>query len=121
LSPVSSLPPRPSQATIDALAAELRHLDPGLPLFTTAEAADLARLSHDYFDYSPLLVPLFSGQLAQLAVRASTVDQVLLVAGACARAVPARATTASACPWPVGWCWSSPACTACATSTPTVA
>jgi FAD/FMN-containing dehydrogenase len=83
---VSSLPPRPSQATIDALAAELRHLDSELPLFTTAEGAELARLSHDYFDYSPLLVPLFSGQLAQLAVRASTVDQVRLVAGACARA-----------------------------------
>ena len=81
-----SLPPRPSEATIDGLAAELRRSDGQLRLFTTAEAADLERLSRDYFDYSPLLVPLFSGQRAQLAVRATSVAQVRLVAGACARA-----------------------------------
>jgi FAD/FMN-containing dehydrogenase len=81
-----SLPPRPSQATVDALAAELRQRDDQLRLVTAAEAAELQRLSHDYFDYSPLLVPLFSGQRAQLAVLATTVAQVQLVAGACARA-----------------------------------
>jgi FAD/FMN-containing dehydrogenase len=83
---VLSLPPRPSQATIDALAAELRQQDDQLRLITTAEAAELERLSRDYFDYSPLLVPRFNGQRAQLVARAATVAQVQLVAGACARA-----------------------------------
>jgi FAD/FMN-containing dehydrogenase len=83
---VLPLPPRPSQATIDALAAELRQQDDQLRLITTAEAAELERLSRDYFDYSPLLVPRFNGQRAQLVARAATVAQVQLVAGACARA-----------------------------------
>ena len=83
---MSSLPPRPSQATVDALAAELRQGDDQLQLVTANEAAELQRLSHDYFDYSPLLVPRFSGQRAQLAVRATSVEQVRRVAGACARA-----------------------------------
>jgi FAD/FMN-containing dehydrogenase len=81
-----ALPPRPSQATMEALTAELREGDAQLQLVTSDEPAELQRLSHDYFDYSPLLVPHFSGQLAQLAVRATTVAQVKLVAGACARA-----------------------------------
>ena len=81
-----ALPPRPSQARVDALAAELRQCDNQLQLITAAEEAELQRLSHDYFAYSPLLLPRFSGQLAQLAVRASSVAQVRLVAGACARA-----------------------------------
>jgi FAD/FMN-containing dehydrogenase len=83
---VSSLPPRSSQATIDQLAAELGQQDVQLRLVTAAEPAELERLSRDYFDYSPLLVPLFRGQRAQLAVRATSVEQVRLVAGACARA-----------------------------------
>jgi FAD/FMN-containing dehydrogenase len=83
---VSCLPPRPSQGTIDALAAELRQQDLQLRLITAAEAAELERLSRDYFDYSPLLVPRFDRQRAQLVVRAATVAQVQLVAGACARA-----------------------------------
>jgi len=86
VSSVSSLPPRPSQATIDALAAELRRQDQQLGLITAAEASELERLSRDFHDYSPLLVPRFSGQRAQLVARAATVAQVQLVAGACARA-----------------------------------
>ena len=83
---VLPLPPRPSQGTIDALAAELRQQDDQLRLITAAEAAELERLSRDYFDYSPLLVPRFSGQRAQLVARVSTVAQVQRVAAACARA-----------------------------------
>ncbi len=86
MSSVLSLPPRPSQAMIDRLADELGQLDGELRLVTSAETAELERLSHDFHDYSPLLVPLFRGQRAQLAVRATTVAQVQLVAGACARA-----------------------------------
>ena len=83
---LSSLPPRPSQASVDALASELRECDDQLQLVTAAEAAELQRLSHDYFEYSPLLLPHFSDQRAQLAVQATTVPQVRLVAAACARA-----------------------------------
>ena len=90
------LPPRPAAAVIAALAAELQALDPQLELIGPAcdpgpqEApgplnAELARLSRDYFDYSPLLLPLLRGRLADLAVRARSLEQVLLVAGACAR------------------------------------
>jgi FAD/FMN-containing dehydrogenase len=90
------LPPRPAAAVIAALAAELQALDPQLELIGPAcdpspQAApgplnaELARLSRDYFDYSPLLLPLLQGRLADLAVRARSLEQVLLVAGACAR------------------------------------
>jgi len=77
--------PSPSDARIDALAAELRRHDPALALVTAAEAGELERLSRDYHDYSPVLVERFAGARAQLAVRARTVEQVRLVAGACAR------------------------------------
>ena len=77
--------PSPSVAPIDALAAELRRLDPSLALVTAAEAGELERLSRDYHDYSPVLVERFAGARAQLAVRARSVEQVRLVAGACAR------------------------------------
>ena len=94
------LPPRPAAAVIAALAAELQALDPQLDLLgpclgsssnpapQAAPAplnAELARLSRDFFDYSPLLLPLLRGRLADLAVRARSLEQVLLVAGACAR------------------------------------
>ncbi len=82
-------PPRPSDAEIDTLAGELGGLDPQLELVTAAEAGELQRLSRDFYDYSPVLVPQLAGQRAQLAVRATTVEQVRLVAGACARqAIP---------------------------------
>lgn len=81
-----SLPPRPSPATIARLAEELQHLDGQLRFTTAEQPAELERLSRDFYDYSPVLVPRFSGQRAQLVVGARTVAQVQLVAGACARA-----------------------------------
>jgi FAD/FMN-containing dehydrogenase len=83
---VPSLPPRPSQATIARLAEELQRLDGQLRFTTAEQPAELERLSRDFYDYSPVLVPRFSGQRAQLVVRVRTVAQVQLVAGACARA-----------------------------------
>ncbi|MEO1002717.1 MAG: FAD-binding oxidoreductase [Cyanobacteria bacterium J06638_7] len=81
--------PRPSDAQIVALALELERLDPQLSLVTAAAAGELERLSRDYHDYSPLLATQLAGTRAQLVARATTVEQVLLVAGACARhAVP---------------------------------
>jgi FAD/FMN-containing dehydrogenase len=79
------MPFPPSDEQIDALAAELRRLDPSLALVTAAEAGELERLSRDYYDYSPVLAARFQGKRAQLAVRATTVAQVRLVAGVCAR------------------------------------
>ncbi|MEY4746548.1 MAG: hypothetical protein RLZZ442_1140, partial [Cyanobacteriota bacterium] len=70
---------------ITALAAELRRLDSALPLLGAESPLELERLSRDYYDYSPVLVPLLQGCRAQLVARATTVEQVLLVAGACAR------------------------------------
>lgn len=81
-----ALPPRPSEACIEALAAELRARAPGLELITANQPAELARLSRDYFDYSPVLVPRLADQQAQLVVRATGVVEVQEVAAACARA-----------------------------------
>lgn len=77
--------PNSSDARIDALAAELRRLDPALALVMAADGAELERLSRDFFNYSPVLLERFAGARAQLAARATTVEQVRLVAGACAR------------------------------------
>jgi FAD/FMN-containing dehydrogenase len=79
------VPPPPPPARIQELAAELAAADPDLDLVGAAQPAELERLSRDFHDYSPLLVPLFEGCRAQLAVRATSVEQVLQVAGACAR------------------------------------
>jgi FAD/FMN-containing dehydrogenase len=73
------------EAQIAALAAELSQLDSDLPLLGAESPLELERLSRDYYDYSPVLVPLLQGCRAQLVARATTVEQVLLVAGACAR------------------------------------
>jgi FAD/FMN-containing dehydrogenase len=70
---------------IAALAAELQRLDPALALLGPEAPAELERLSRDYFDYSPVLVPQLQGCRAQLVAAAITVEQVRLVAGACAR------------------------------------
>ena len=70
---------------IAALAAELQRLDPALALLGPEAPAELERLSRDYFDYSPVLVPQLQGCRAQLVAFAVTVEQVRLVAGACAR------------------------------------
>jgi FAD/FMN-containing dehydrogenase len=74
---------------IAALAAELHRRDPQLLLLGEESPAELQRFSRDYFDYSPVLVPLLAGCRAQLVASAVTLEQVRLVAGACARhAVP---------------------------------
>ncbi|MCP9882686.1 FAD-binding oxidoreductase [Cyanobium sp. Alchichica 3B3-8F6] len=70
---------------VAALAAELQRLDPALALLGPEAPAELERLSRDYFDYSPVLVPQLQGCRAQLVAFAVTVEQVRLVAGACAR------------------------------------
>ena len=80
------LPPRPSQERIDLLSADLRRRDPQLSLIGPDQPAELERLSRDFHTYSPVLIPRFAGQRAQLAVRANSTEQVRLVAGACARA-----------------------------------
>ncbi len=86
------LPQRPTLEQIRALAAELASAESGLELLgplgpgsAPALAAELQRLSRDYFDYSPVLVPLLEGRRADLVVKAASVEQVVLVAGACAR------------------------------------
>ncbi|MFM7361283.1 MAG: FAD-binding oxidoreductase [Cyanobium sp.] len=84
--PATALPPLPAPvevARIDALAAELAGTAPQLALLR--EDGELARLSRDFHDYSPVLTPLLAGCRAQLAARPTTVEQVLAVASACAR------------------------------------
>lgn len=87
-----ALPDRPSPEQLSALAAELLAADAAFELIgplgpgsSPAQAAELQRLSRDYFDYSPVLVPLLEGHVADLVVRARSLEQVVLVAGACAR------------------------------------
>ena len=88
--PSTALPPlEPPVAPerIAALAADLAAADPALPLLQAP--ADLARLSRDYNDFSPVLAPLLAERRAQLVVLAGTAEQVMAVAAACARhAVP---------------------------------
>jgi FAD/FMN-containing dehydrogenase len=84
--PAAALPSLPDPvdgARIAALAEELRRLEPDLPV--VEQPAELARLSRDFHDYSPVLTPLLAGRQAQLAARPTTVAQVMAVAGACAR------------------------------------
>ncbi|WP_216900991.1 FAD-binding oxidoreductase [Synechococcus sp. CCY 9618] len=86
--PASSITPAGFSDLVDpsriqALVAELAASPLGIaPILS---AAELTPLSADSYDYSPLLVPLLEGKRAQLAVRADRVEQVLAVAGACAR------------------------------------
>lgn len=77
------LPPPPAEAMIAALAAELEAADGSLVLHRSLE--ERTRLSRDFHDYSPVLMPLLAGRIAQLAVSAATVAQVMAVAAACAR------------------------------------
>lgn len=101
--PLHPLPPRPTPARIRALAAELvaeregseyegaqgpgglELLGPLEPGSSPALFAELQRLSRDCFDYSPVLAPLLEGRCADLVVRAASREQVVRVAGACAR------------------------------------
>lgn len=76
------LPPPPAEAMIAALAAELEAADGSLVLHRSLE--ERTRLSRDFHDYSPVLMPLLAGRIAQLAVSAATVAQVMAVAAACA-------------------------------------
>ncbi|MFM7085593.1 MAG: FAD-binding oxidoreductase [Cyanobium sp.] len=76
LPPLLPPPPLPQVA---AVAAALE----GLELMQ--QPADLMRLSRDFHDYSPALAPLLQHCRAQLAVRATDLEQVRRVAAACAR------------------------------------
>ena len=60
------------EAQIAALAAELRQLDSALSLLGAESPTELERLSRDYYEYSPVLVPLLQGCRAQLVARATT-------------------------------------------------
>ena len=84
--PCTALPPLPQPVAaerIEALALELQRQDPSLTLLR--ESADRVRYSRDCHDYSPVLTPLLAGRIAQLVVRVRSVEQVMAVAGACAR------------------------------------
>ncbi|MFM1812149.1 MAG: hypothetical protein RLZZ336_1087 [Cyanobacteriota bacterium] len=81
----AGLPPRPEEATITALREELTQHDGSLALVGPERAGELERLSRDFNSYSPVLAPLFAGQLAQLVACPTTVAQVMAVAAACAR------------------------------------
>jgi FAD/FMN-containing dehydrogenase len=75
------LPPPATAPQLEALAADL--LAGGLELLRSAE--QLETLSGDAFVYSPVLEPLLLGRRAQLGAKASSTEQVLRVAAACAR------------------------------------
>jgi FAD/FMN-containing dehydrogenase len=84
--PSLSLPPllpRPSDARIRALEQELAGLAPTLPVVSAA--GELEKLSSDFHGFSPVLRQLLAGCRAQLAVAPRGVEEVRLVAGACAR------------------------------------
>ncbi len=70
-------------ARIAALVAELEGSP--LALHPIRSRAELVRLSADAHDYSPVLASQLAGRQAQLAVKVSRVEQVMAVAGACAR------------------------------------
>ena len=79
-----ALPPLPAPAAPEAIAAVAADLERrGLCL--VREPADLERLSTDFHTYSPVLTPLLAGRVAQLAVLATSTEQVMAVAAACAR------------------------------------
>ncbi len=78
-----ALPPPVADDRIEALAADLASLQP------IRQGEELTRLSNDFHAYSPVLEPLLASCRAQLAVRVTSLEQVRLVAAACARhAVP---------------------------------
>jgi len=77
------LPPAPPPATIEALAAELETGGAAPLLLRSPE--ERQRLSSDFHHYSPVLTPLLEGRVAQLVAVATTVEQVMAVAAACAR------------------------------------
>ena len=74
--PAPASPEQLEQLAADLLAAGL------MPLRSNGE---LEQLAADAFVYSPVLQPLLQGLRPQLGVRATSADQVLVVASACAR------------------------------------
>ena len=77
------LPAPPSPQAVEAVALDLERGGSGVTLLR--QGPELARLSRDYHDYSPVLTPLLADRQAQLAVLASSVEQVMAVAAACFR------------------------------------
>jgi len=77
------LPPAPSAPRIRALGEELHALAPALRLLQAP--SDLERLSADFHGYSPVLRKLLEGCRGQLVACPSRVEEVMAVAGACAR------------------------------------
>jgi FAD/FMN-containing dehydrogenase len=70
----------------DRLMALVAELDASpLALTPILSPTELGRLSADFHDYSPVLEPLLKGRCAQLAVKVDRLEQVMAVAGACAR------------------------------------
>jgi FAD/FMN-containing dehydrogenase len=77
------LPARPTETLIRALEEELRRLAPSLPILRAP--AELEKRSGDFHGFSPVLRELLAGCRAQVAVAPRDVEDVRLVAGACAR------------------------------------
>ena len=75
------LPAPASPEQLEQLAADLR----AAGLMPLRSNGELEQLAADAFVYSPVLQPLLQGLRAQLGVRATSADQVLVVASACAR------------------------------------
>jgi len=74
-----TLPPPVAHERIEALAVDLASLQP------IGQSEELTRLSSDFHSYSQVLTPLLAHCRAQLAVRVHNLEEVRLVASACAR------------------------------------
>ncbi|MEB3243853.1 MAG: FAD-binding oxidoreductase [Cyanobacteriota bacterium] len=77
------LPERPAESQIDALALELAELAPALRLLRSP--GELEKHSGDFHAYSPVLREVLRGCRAQLVARPALVEEVIAVAGVCAR------------------------------------
>lgn len=77
------LPAMPSSASIEALGRELERIVPQLKRLDSP--GELEKYSADFHTYSPVLTPLLQGCRGQLVVFPSGVEEVMAVAGACAR------------------------------------
>ena len=75
------LPAPASPEQLEQLAADLR----AAGLMPLRSSGELEQLAADAFVYSTVLQPLLQGLRPQLGVRATSADQVLVVASACAR------------------------------------
>ncbi len=77
------LPPVPTASQIGALVGELQRSVPALVLLDGA--AELEKLSGDFHTYSPVLRQLLAGFKGQVVACPTSVEEVMAVAGACAR------------------------------------